>query len=61
MTSETDEAFTSRIKSVLEAKDIAVKAARKAAKALAKVEDAERTAEALGANSANDVKTGKVT
>jgi amino acid transporter len=48
LTSETDEAFTSRIKSVLEAKDIAIKATRKAAKALAKVEDAERTAEALG-------------
>jgi hypothetical protein len=48
LTSEADEAFTSRVRSILEAKDNAVKAARRAAKALAKFEEAERTAEALG-------------
>jgi hypothetical protein len=54
LTSEADKAFTSRVKSVLEAKDNAVKAARKSAKALAKVEDAARTAEALGASPTKD-------
>ena len=47
--SGADEALMSKVKATLEAREQASKTARRAAKALAKVEDAARVAETLGA------------
>lgn len=49
ITSREDEDIMGRVKSTLEAKEKSSKAARRAAKAMAKMEDAAREAEALGA------------